>query len=287
MISKDFTVINKKGIKLACTIDLPDNNVSLSPYPLSLKRGGSTEIASPYRGEDAEGSESFYGGGGSYALFFHCFTCSKELKAIANINSALTEFGISTVRFDMTGIGSSEGDFKETNFTTQLEDTESVIEYMKEHYGMPELYIGHSLGGAVALFTAAKYDDVKAVVTIAAPSEPNKLGQKLKRTRERSLNDGIAATEIGGVKFEFKPQFFDDLEKYHMKSLLQHFRKPLMVMHSPADTYCDISNASEIIRNASHPKSFVSLDNIDHLMLEKEDALWVGKIIGEWAQKYL
>jgi esterase/lipase len=257
MISKDFNVINKKGFKIACTIDMPD------PTPVLPK------------------------GEGSYALFFHCFTCSKELKAIANINSSLAEFGIATVRFDMTGIGSSEGDFKETNFSTQLEDTESVIDYMKEYYGMPELSIGHSLGGAVALFTAAKYEEVKAVVTIAAPSEPNKLGQKLKRTRERSIQEGIATTEIGGVKFEFKPQFFDDLEKYHMKNLLQHFRKPLMVMHSPVDTYCDISNATEIMRNASHPKSFVSLDNIDHLMLDKNDAQWIGEIIGSWFKKYV
>jgi len=285
MTSKDFTVINKKGIKLAATIDMPDDTLSpnlLSPdhrYGIfDLRRGGSAEIASPNRGED---------GGGAYALFFHCFTCSKELKAIANINSGLAAFGIATVRFDMTGIGSSEGDFSDTNFTTQLEDAESVIEFMKEHFGFPELFIGHSLGGAEALFTAVKYNEVKAVVTIAAPSEPHKLAQKLKRTRERSIIDGSAKTEIGGVKFEFKPQFFDDLEKYHMKSLLQHFRKPLMVMHSPADTYSDISNASEIMRNASHPKSFVSLDDIDHLMLDKKDAEWVGRMIGEWAQKYL
>jgi len=267
MQSKDFIVINKKGIKLAATID----------------------ITSPLRGEDGEGfnTSPLRGDRGGFALFLHCFTCTKELKVIANINSALTEFGISTVRFDMTGIGSSEGDFKETNFTSQLEDTESVIEYMKGHYGMPELFIGHSLGGAVALFTAAKYEEVKAVVTIASPSEPHKLALKLKRTRERSINEGSAKTNIGGVTFEFTPQFFDDLEKYHMKSLLQHFRKPLMVMHSPVDTYSEISNASEIFRNASHPKSFVSLDDIDHLILDKEDAEWVGKLIGTWSEKYL
>jgi len=273
MISKDFIVTNKNGLKLAATIDLPDSPTPALPYRVPRHRG--------------KGEGDYKEIGGLYALFLHCFTCSKELKAIANINSALTEFGYGIVRFDMTGIGASEGEFKETNFTTQLEDTECVIEYMKQHYGMPELFIGHSLGGAVALFTAAKYDEVKAIATIASPSEPHKLALKLKKTKERSIVDGIANTNIGGVEFEFKPQFFDDLEKYHMKSLLQHLRKPLMVMHSPADNYSEISNATEIFRNASHPKSFVSLDNIDHLILDKDEAIWVGKLIGDWAGKYL
>lgn len=285
MISKDFTVINKKGFKLAATIDLPENSTLSLSYRVPRHSGkGEGEndgfITSPLWGEGGEGFLK-------YALFLHCFTCSKELKAIANINSALTEFGYGIVRFDMTGIGSSEGDFKETNFTTQLEDTECVIDYMKEHYSMPELFIGHSLGGAVALFSAVMHGQVKAVVTIASPSEPHKLAQKLRKTRERSLADGIAKTDIGGVTYEFRPQFFDDLEKYHMKSLLQHLTKPLMVMHSPADTYSDISNATEIFRNARHPKSFVSLDDIDHLILDKDSALWVGKMVGTWAAKYL
>jgi putative redox protein len=151
----------------------------------------------------------------------------------------------------MTGIGSSEGKFKDTNFTTQLEDTESVIEFMQQNYGFPELLIGHSLGGAAAIFTAAKHIiEVKAVTTIAAPSQPHKLALKLKRTRERSIAEGSAKTEIGGVIFEFTPQFFEDLEKYHMKNELQNLKKPLLIMHSPADTYSDISNAGEIFRNA-------------------------------------
>ncbi|HEY3251249.1 MAG TPA: alpha/beta hydrolase [Ignavibacteria bacterium] len=260
MISKDFSVTNKRGIKLAATIDIPD---IVGPAYRSL------------------------GAGRFYALFLHCFTCSKELKAIANINSVLAEYGFATVRFDMTGIGSSEGEFKDTNFTTQLEDTESVIEYMKQDYGFPELLIGHSLGGPVAVFTAAKHNEVKAITTIAAPSEPHKLAQKLKRTRERSIAEGMAKTEIGGVTFEFTPQFFEDLEKYHMKNVLQNLQKPLLIMHSPADTYSDISNASEIFRNARHPKSFISLDDMDHLMLNKEDAEYVGRLIGVWVIHYV
>jgi putative redox protein len=157
---------------------------------------------------------------------------------------------------------------------------------MKNNYGFPELIIGHSLGGAVAVFIAAKHPEVKAVVTIAAASEPNKLALKLKRTKERAVAEGIAKTEIGGVTFEFTPQFFDDLEKYHMKHTLQGMSKPLLIMHSPADTYSDISNASEIFRNARHPKSFISLDDIDHLMLNKEDAFYVGKLISSWVGHY-
>ncbi|HJY64128.1 MAG TPA: osmotically inducible protein C, partial [Ignavibacteria bacterium] len=143
------------------------------------------------------------------------------------------------------------------------------------------------LGGSIAVFIAQKHDEIKALVTIATASEPAKLAQKLKRTRERSIADGSAKTEIGGVTFEFTPQFFEDLEKYHMKNVLQNMSKPLLVMHSPADTYADISNASEIFRNARHPKSFISLDDIDHLMLNKEDAEYVGGLISAWAIKYI
>jgi putative redox protein len=187
----------------------------------------------------------------------------------------------------MTGIGSSEGEFRNTNFTTQLEDTECFIDFMKNKYGFPELIIGHSLGGAVGIFTAAKYQAVKAIVTIGTASEPAKLALKLKKTRERSIVEGSAKTEIGGVTFEFTPQFFEDLEKCHMKHTLQNISKPILIMHSPADTYSDISNASEIFRNARHPKSFISLDDIDHLILNKEDAIYVGKLICAWAEKYV
>jgi len=259
MISKDFSVINKHGIRLACTIDMPEH--------ISLHR------------EEAEA--------GHYALFLHCFTCTKELKAITNINSVLTVEGYGIVRFDMTGIGSSEGEFKNTNFTTQLEDTDCVLDYMRENFAFPELIIGHSLGGSVAVFTAQKHEEIKALITIAAASEPSKLALKLRRTRERSIAEGSAKTEIGGVTYEFTSQFFDDLEKYHMKHVLQDMTKPLLIMHSPADTYADISNASEIFRNARHPKSFISLDDIDHLILNKEDAEYVGRLIAAWAERYV
>src|SRR4030095_11087546 len=252
MISKDFSVTNKRGIKLAATIDMPDSEADIRNYALSL----------------------------------HCFTCSKELKSIPNINSVLVGSGFAVVRFDMTGIGSSEGEFKNTNFTTQLEDTENVIEYMKQNYGFPELVIGHSIGRNAAVFSAAKYNEIKAIVIIGTASEPVKLAQKLKRTRERSIAEGSAKTEIGGVSFEFTPQFFEDLEKYHMKSVLQNLTRPLLIMHSPADSYSDISNASEIFRNARHPKSFISLDDIDHLILNKKDAEFVGEVIGAWSKKY-
>jgi putative redox protein len=282
MKSKDFTVVNKKGIKLAATIDLPDD-----PTP-TLPEGEGVNSIFPLRGEEGGlPAEASAQAGGHYALFLHCFTCTKELKAIVNINSVLADAGYATVRFDMTGIGSSEGEFKNTNFTTQLEDTECVINYMKSNYGFPALIMGHSLGGAVAVFTAAKYKEMKALVTIAAASEPSKLAQKLKKTRERSIAEGSAKTEIGGVTFEFTPQFFEDLENYHMRHTLQNMTKPLLIMHSPADTYSDISNASEIFRNASQPKSFVSLDDIDHLMLDKEDAFYVGRLIASWSEKYL
>lgn len=249
----ELSIINNRGLNLAGNMDMPDDDRNIRKY----------------------------------AIFAHCFTCSKELKAIANINAKLTEFGIAVLRFDMTGIGSSEGKFEDTNFTTQLDDFDSAYYYLKANYSAPEMFIGHSLGGSVALFSALKYSDVKAVVTIASPAEPSHLAHKLRRTKERALKEGIAETEIGGVKFNFKAQFFDDIAGYTLGNKLLKLKTPYMILHSPVDTYSDFENAEILFQRANHPKALISLDDIDHLMLEKEDAYYVGKLIGVWSEKYL
>lgn len=252
MKTEDLFITNSRGLKLAASLDQPDNG--------QIK---------------------------AYAVFAHCFTCSKELKAIANINEALCEYGIATIRFDMTGIGSSEGDFSETNFTTQMDDFSSVVDFMTHNYEFPKLFIGHSLGGSVALFCAFKYPKVKAVVTIASPSEPAHLAEKLKNTRAKAQQQGTAETEIGGIKFTFKPQFFEDIQKYKLEHELPKLNKPYLILHSPADSYCGYAHADILYQRASQPKGIISLGKIDHLMLQKEDALYVGKLIGTWSQKYL
>lgn len=223
----------------------------------------------------------------AYAVFAHCFTCSMELKAIANINRALTRHGIAVLRFDMTGIGESEGSFPDTNFTTQIDDVVSAAKFLVQNYKAPQLLIGHSLGGAAILFASKQVSSAKAIVTIASPDEPANLAQKLKRTKDRCIKMGVAETEIGGVKFSFKPQFFKDIEKYSAAELQKDIHLPYLVMHSTADTYSDIDNGLRLFKRANQPKSFVSLDDIDHLMLNKDDAMYVGEIISTWVKKYL
>ena len=223
----------------------------------------------------------------AYAVFAHCFTCSMELKAIANINRVLTKHGIAVLRFDMTGIGDSEGSFPDSNFTTQIDDIISAAKFLAAEYAAPQLLIGHSLGGAAILFASKQLPAVRSLVSVASPDEPANLAVKLKRTRDRSIKMGVAETEIGGVKFNFKPQLFKDIESYNAAELQKDIHIPYLVMHSTADTYSDIENGLRLFKRANQPKSFVSLDNIDHLMLQKEDAFYVGEIIAVWANKYL
>jgi len=222
-----------------------------------------------------------------FAVFAHCFTCSMELKAISNINKILTKHGIAVLRFDMTGIGESEGSFPDSNFTTQIDDLYSAAEFLGKNYSNPELLIGHSLGGAAVLFASKQIGSAKALVTIASPEEPANLAVKLKRTKERCIKMGVAETEIGRLKFNFKPQFFKDIESYNAAELQKGIHLPYLVLHSTVDTYSDISNAYTLYKRTNEPKSIVSLDDIDHLMLKKEDATYVGEIIAAWAGKYL
>lgn len=223
----------------------------------------------------------------AFAVFAHCFTCSKDLKAIANIDEIIAEHGIATLRFDFTGIGESEGDFSTSNYSGYIEDIYSSVDFLTENYEPPKLLIGHSLGGCAAIESASNIKSIKAVAVIGTPAEPSNLSVKLKRTKEKALSVGEAETEIGGIKFNFKKQFFDDIEKHKLEPYIRNLRKPLLILHSPADTYTNIENAGLIFKSARHPKSFISLDDIDHLMLKKQDASYAGGLIGAWAQKYL
>ena len=253
MISTKIFIPNKRGQKLAAVIDEPS---------------GAAQPA-------------------AYAVFAHCFTCSKDLKAMPNINSSLAASEIATVRFDMTGIGESEGDFTETNFTTQIEDFLSVAEFLKQNYEAPKFAIGHSLGGSVAIKCAMKLSSIHAAAVIAAPSEPYLLSLKLKKTRAEAIKSGTAQREIGGVKYKFRPEFFTDLEKYDMERDLRNFKKPLLIIHSYADTYSDYTNAEVLYSHANEPKKLILLDDIDHLMLRKSDAVKIGSYIAEWFKKYM
>jgi pimeloyl-ACP methyl ester carboxylesterase len=228
------------------------------------------------------GSESV-----SFAVFAHCFTCSKDLKSISYINSSLTGTGIATLRFDFTGIGESEGNFKDSTYSGYIEELIFASEFLSNNYKAPQLLIGHSLGGCVVIEAAHNLPSVKAVVTIGTPAEPVSLSAKLKKTKEGAEKNGIAEAEIGGVKYKFSKKFFDDIEEHKLEPYLRNLNKPLLIMHSPIDDYTPLEDGLSLFKAAKQPKNFISLDKIDHLMLNKNDAMYIGEVIASWAKRYI
>lgn len=223
----------------------------------------------------------------AYAIFAHCFTCNKNFTAVRNISRSLTQHGFAVVRFDFTGLGDSEGDFSDTQFSSNISDIEAVSHYLTEHYQAPKLLIGHSLGGAAVLMAALKLTSIKAVVTIGAPSDPAHVKHLFGGQLLKIKSDGDAEVNIGGRPFVIKKQFVDDLENQKIEGSIKALRRPLLVMHSPQDTVVGIANAAEIYQDAMHPKSFISLDGADHMLSNKADSVYAGNVIGSWAARYI
>lgn len=224
----------------------------------------------------------------AYALFAHCFTCNKNLSAVRNIGRGLTQNGIAVLRFDFTGLGESEGNFANTNFSSNIQDLICAADYLKNNYKAPCMLIGHSLGGAASILAACEIESVRAVATIGAPSDPIHVKHLFKDDIDSIEDNGVATVSIGGRSFTIKKQFIDDLKKNDIKTVLQKMRgKSLLVMHSPQDKTVEVTNAAQIYDNAFHPKSFISLDGADHLLSNKDDSLYVGNVIASWAQRYL
>ena len=223
----------------------------------------------------------------AYALFAHCFTCNKNLKAVKNISNGLTRKGIAVLRFDFTGLGESEGDFADTNFSSNVNDLIDAAKYMEENYEAPSILVGHSLGGAAVILAASELDFVKAVVTIGAPYEPEHVKHLLQDGIEEIKESGQATVSIGGRPFKIKKQFLDDIQSVKTKEVLGDFGKALLVLHSPQDLTVSIDNAAKIYHAAKHPKSFITLDGADHLLSNKEDSLYAGHVIGSWVIRYI
>lgn len=223
----------------------------------------------------------------SFALFAHCFTCSKNLTAVKNISRALNQKGIGVLRFDFTGLGESEGEFSDSSFSSNVEDLMAACRWMDGNAMAPEILIGHSLGGAAVVFASSQMDDIKAVVTIGAPSDPTHVqhlfGSDIKDIHEK----GKAEVTIAGRSFIIKEEFLKDLESKNMKRVLHNLDRPLLIMHSPVDEVVSVNNAAEIYKAARHPKSYISLDAMDHLMSSKEDSLYAGNIIATWVSRYV
>ena len=221
------------------------------------------------------------------AIFAHCFTCTKNLKAIGRITSALAEKGIATLRIDFTGLGESEGDFADTNFKTDVADLISAAQHLEDTRDVPEILIGHSLGGTAVLAAAQSIDSVAAVATIGAPSSPTHVRKLLDEDIEEIREKGEATVRLEGRPFTITSEFLDALEEFDLPDSLSTLRKPLLIAHSPIDSVVGIDNASEIFMAAKHPKSFVSLDNADHLLSREIDAAYIGRVIAAWSARYL
>ena len=223
----------------------------------------------------------------AYALFAHCFTCGKSLLAITHISRALTARGIAVLRFDFAGLGESEGDFADTNFSSNVSDLVDAAHYLKANYEAPKIIVGHSLGGTAALLAASQVQEVQAIATIGAPADPPHVKHLFQNSLEEIEATGEAIVSLGGRPFTIKKQFIDDLEKNDLSKVVKSLKKPLLILHSPQDKIVDIVNASKIYNAAMHPKSYISLDGADHLLSKKEDSLYTGEVIASWASRYV
>jgi uncharacterized OsmC-like protein/alpha/beta superfamily hydrolase len=223
----------------------------------------------------------------AYALFAHCFTCSKDVFAATRIAEALAGQGIATLRFDFTGLGASDGEFANTNFSSNVDDLVAAADHLREHHAAPAILIGHSLGGAAVLAAAGRVAEAKAVVTIGAPSDPGHVSHLFSGDIDRIEADGEAEVKLGGRPFTIKKQFLEDIAGQRLADGIAAMRKALLVFHAPRDDYVDVSNAGDIFGAAKHPKSFVSLDDADHLLTRKDDAIYVADVISAWVHRYL
>lgn len=223
----------------------------------------------------------------AWALFAHCFTCSKNLKAANHVSRALADAGIAVLRFDFTGLGQSEGAFGETTFSTNVDDLVAAATWLGEAHRAPAILVGHSLGGTAVLQAARQLADVVAVATIGSPADPGHVTHLLAGSEEALREQGVAEVRLGGRPFMMKRAFLDDLERHDLPKAIGNLRKALLIMHAPLDDVVEIDNASSLFAAAKHPKSFVSLDDADHLLTRAEDSKYVGRVLAAWATRYL
>ena len=223
----------------------------------------------------------------AWAVFAHCFTCSKDVVAARRIGAELARLGLGVLRFDFTGLGHSEGEFASTHFSSNVEDLVRASDWLTEHHGAPSLLVGHSLGGAAVLCAASRVPSVKAVATIGAPSDVAHVLHQFGGDLDAIERDGEAEVSLAGRPFRIARSFVENARAAALAEHVATLRKPLLVMHSPVDATVGISNATDIFLAARHPKSFVSLDDADHLLTREADARFAAGVISSWASRYL
>ncbi len=251
MRTERLDFVNSKGEKLAALIDLP--------------------LGKPT----------------AFALFAHCFTCGKDNLAAKRISERLALCGIGVLRFDFTGLGMSEGEFANTHFSSNVDDLVAAADHLRKTHGAPAILIGHSLGGAAILAAAHRISDARAVVTIAAPSDPAHVIGLFKDHIDQIRKQGEVEVALAGRPFRIKREFLDDVAEQRINDCLVNLHKALLIFHSPTDDTVGIENASRIFVTAKHPKSFVSLAGADHLLSKRSDAIYVANVIAAWVDRYL
>lgn len=251
MRSEKLTFTNRDGIELAARLELPEGE------PLA------------------------------FAIFAHCFTCSKDIPAATRISRALAREGFGVLRFDFTGLGGSDGEFENTSFSSNVQDLEDAAAHLREHYRAPALLVGHSLGGAAVLIAARRLEEVEAVATIGAPSDPAHVKHLFSSAESEIEEKGQAPVRIAGRTFNIKKQFLDDLDEHNLGEELGALRKPLLVMHSPVDNIVGIQHAERIFKAATGARSFVSLDTADHLLSRSADSEYVARVLASWVTRYV
>jgi putative redox protein len=223
----------------------------------------------------------------AFALFAHCFTCGKDNLAAKRISERLAMCGIGVLRFDFTGLGMSEGEFANTHFSSNVDDLVAAADHLRKTHGAPAILIGHSLGGAAILAAAHRISDARAVVTIAAPSDPSHVTDLFKEHINKIREQGEVEVALAGRPFRIKREFLDDVAEQRIDDRVRNLHKALLVFHSPTDDTVSIDNASRIFTTAKHPKSFVSLGGADHLLSKRSDAIYVANVIAAWVERYL
>ena len=249
MRSERFDFPNSKGEKLAAALDLP--------------------LGKPT----------------AFTLFAHCFTCGKDMLAAKRIAEQLTMHGIGVLRFDFTGLGGSEGEFANTQFSSNVDDLIAAADHLRKRHAAPAVLIGHSLGGTAMLAAARKIPEARGVVTIAAPYHPSHVTNLFKADIDKLRKQGEIDVSLAGREFRIKREFLDDVAEKNLQDCIANLRKALLVFHSPTDDLVGIENASQIFTTAKHPKSFVSLAGADHLLSQKSDAVYLANVIVAWAER--
>lgn len=223
----------------------------------------------------------------AFAIFAHCFTCTKDIKAAKYIADALVKKGIGVLRFDFTGLGNSKGHFTDSHFTSNVTDIVAAADYLKQHFRSPEILVGHSLGGTASLSAAKLIPSSKAIATIGSPADAHHILHILDDREEELQANGQVDVQIGEQSYTITQQFVEDIRQQHVKDDVRRLGKALLVMHSPLDDIVSINQASELFMRAKHPKSFVSLDNADHLLSDPADSRYTAHVLTAWVSRYL